>query len=412
MTTREQLEQEVIANPHDMSACLVMADWLEEQGDIRGQFIRAQCQIAKLTDEDPEFDELDKLQWKLIKSHKEEWIAPLKPYCQARLFRGFAEDVRFGALQYITAAQRVFELAPVCHTRIHQISTERFDEILAHPTLKFWTEVSLGTQNVLTSQFEQLANHNLLGNLTKLRCSWCPDAAGISEILNGRIAQHLTALTLEEADDANEVTAESQELVCGSETLTKLECLYIGRARLHTLMQNQSFEKLESLHCCLDDDFYVADQDFPWPAANLPNLVSLTLESKSLSKSLIEAIFLHSQLGSLRRVRLTYLMDSDILDAIAQSQILPQLSTLDLGGSSFSDEVMCRLLGANDVSRMRVLRLGNCQLSDPTAQFILESEDLSQLRKLDLSGNDINGEIQKQLRKKLGQGVCTFSRPK
>ena len=44
-----QLLAEIIARPLDDDIRLVAADWLEEQGDPRGEFIRVQCELARNT---------------------------------------------------------------------------------------------------------------------------------------------------------------------------------------------------------------------------------------------------------------------------------------------------------------------------------------------------------------------------
>lgn len=41
----------ILANPDDDQPRLVAADWLEEQGNARGEFIRVQCEIARREDE-------------------------------------------------------------------------------------------------------------------------------------------------------------------------------------------------------------------------------------------------------------------------------------------------------------------------------------------------------------------------
>jgi uncharacterized protein (TIGR02996 family) len=40
-------------DPEDDAPRLVFADWLEERGDCRGEFLRVQCALARLDEEDP-----------------------------------------------------------------------------------------------------------------------------------------------------------------------------------------------------------------------------------------------------------------------------------------------------------------------------------------------------------------------
>ena len=46
------------AAPHDAAPRLVYADWLDERGDPRGEFIRVQVAVARMSPGDPGRDTL------------------------------------------------------------------------------------------------------------------------------------------------------------------------------------------------------------------------------------------------------------------------------------------------------------------------------------------------------------------
>jgi uncharacterized protein (TIGR02996 family) len=48
MSQEEHFLQAILAAPDDDTPRLVYADWLDERGDPRGEFIRLQCELAKL----------------------------------------------------------------------------------------------------------------------------------------------------------------------------------------------------------------------------------------------------------------------------------------------------------------------------------------------------------------------------
>ncbi len=49
----------ILASPEDESPRLIYADWLDEQGDDpRGEYLRIGCVLAKMSQDDPQFDEL------------------------------------------------------------------------------------------------------------------------------------------------------------------------------------------------------------------------------------------------------------------------------------------------------------------------------------------------------------------
>ena len=44
---------DILAHPDDDAPRLIYADWLDEHNDPRGEFIRTQCALAQLSEEDP-----------------------------------------------------------------------------------------------------------------------------------------------------------------------------------------------------------------------------------------------------------------------------------------------------------------------------------------------------------------------
>jgi uncharacterized protein (TIGR02996 family) len=53
MSREEDFLQAILENPDDDVPRLIFADWLEEQGDPRGEFIRLQCELAGLPEYQP-----------------------------------------------------------------------------------------------------------------------------------------------------------------------------------------------------------------------------------------------------------------------------------------------------------------------------------------------------------------------
>lgn len=73
-----ELFQRVIRDiPEDDAPRLVYADWLEELGDPRGEFIRLQCELARLDAQDSRRHPLHHRQRQLFHKHKDCWVAAL-----------------------------------------------------------------------------------------------------------------------------------------------------------------------------------------------------------------------------------------------------------------------------------------------------------------------------------------------
>src|SRR5947208_75618 len=67
--------------PDDDSPRLVLADWLEEHGDVddagRAELVRAQCELARLSPGQPRAAELRQRERELLARHKRAWIGQL-----------------------------------------------------------------------------------------------------------------------------------------------------------------------------------------------------------------------------------------------------------------------------------------------------------------------------------------------
>ena len=78
LTQDEAFLQAILEQPDDDTPRLIYADWLEEQGDPRGEFIRIQCALAGLPPDDARRPELGAREAALLESHREAWLEPLR----------------------------------------------------------------------------------------------------------------------------------------------------------------------------------------------------------------------------------------------------------------------------------------------------------------------------------------------
>src|SRR4051794_21614639 len=97
----------IIENPDDDSRRLVYADWLDGRGDPRGEFIRVQCELARLSEVDPRRAELEARERRLPVEYQE-WAEPLRGLARRWEFRrGFVEVIdRENALNGLALAPR------------------------------------------------------------------------------------------------------------------------------------------------------------------------------------------------------------------------------------------------------------------------------------------------------------------
>ena len=78
MTEWEALMRAVCANPDDDLPRLVLADWLDENGEPeRAEFIRVQCRLSSLLLTTPERLTLERRVEKLLRGHDRRWSQEL-----------------------------------------------------------------------------------------------------------------------------------------------------------------------------------------------------------------------------------------------------------------------------------------------------------------------------------------------
>lgn len=82
------------ANPDDDTPRLVYADWLAETGDPdRGEFIRVQCDLARLDQADPRRPALEDREHELLAEHEPRWIGEPADLHEWRFERGFLSEI-------------------------------------------------------------------------------------------------------------------------------------------------------------------------------------------------------------------------------------------------------------------------------------------------------------------------------
>jgi uncharacterized protein (TIGR02996 family) len=102
VTHKDAFLQAIIESPGDDTVRLVYADWLEEQGDPRGEFIRVQCRLATMAADDRGRPSLEELEHQLLERHQEVWLGPLRPLLNRWAFRrGFLDAVCVPAATYL-----------------------------------------------------------------------------------------------------------------------------------------------------------------------------------------------------------------------------------------------------------------------------------------------------------------------
>lgn len=111
--------QAIIEDPEDDLPRLVYADWLEEQGDPRGEFIRLQVQSAALPEYDPARESLDQRAQQLLDAYIYGWTKPIGAQVQDLKFRrGFVESLTMRAKAFLERGEEIFQSTPIRWLRL------------------------------------------------------------------------------------------------------------------------------------------------------------------------------------------------------------------------------------------------------------------------------------------------------
>ncbi|MBX3230615.1 MAG: TIGR02996 domain-containing protein [Labilithrix sp.] len=136
MDGRELLDA-IVAHPDDDDARLVYADWLEAQGDTRGELIQLQVQLARLAADDPKRADLEARVELIDALHAKDWLADLwalsLPQTKFGFRRGFVETIATSMSVATTRADDLLARAPLLSVLELFVEGQRERMALADP---------------------------------------------------------------------------------------------------------------------------------------------------------------------------------------------------------------------------------------------------------------------------------------
>jgi uncharacterized protein (TIGR02996 family) len=173
MNQDESFLRSIQQSPDDDSARLVYADWLEERGDPRAEFIRIQCARARMAPDDEGLVQLRARETELLAKNAKDWCAPLglePDQCQFR--RGFVEALEIHADRFLEDHERLFEVAPIC--QIHFLyATKRIRDLANCPSIARLATLDLSANAIRDDGIASLAASPYLSGLTTLDLGGC-----------------------------------------------------------------------------------------------------------------------------------------------------------------------------------------------------------------------------------------------
>ena len=179
MNGSEPFLQEIVAAPDDDGPRLVYADWLEEQGDPRGEFIRLQCELAKEPIQPSRLDPLERdfvhdgvaelriREAELLREHESEWFGPLADQCHRCMFhRGFVAYVEITAARLVQHSSQLFAEHPIRAATITEMS-KIADKVAKCPQLANLNGLSIGPTQLALGELDRLLGSEYFPRLTR-----------------------------------------------------------------------------------------------------------------------------------------------------------------------------------------------------------------------------------------------------
>jgi len=189
--------QTIIADPSDDAPRLVFADWLEEHGDPRGEFIRVQCELARLPEDDPHYSALKDREDALFEKHRQALSGPLAPWViDVRFERGLPELIVLKTAEWLKHSEEILRLAPIRQLMLKEC-WGRMKDLAACPQLLQTTGLWLPFNDLDSVDAATLAASPNLHRLRLLNLSHNRIAAlGICAIAVGGLSFELRHLWL------------------------------------------------------------------------------------------------------------------------------------------------------------------------------------------------------------------------
>ncbi len=342
MKTNPALLQTILAKPNEDAPRLIYADWLEEQGGesevARAEFIRVQCDLARLRYDDDLCSDLRAREYRLLSKYHSEW----KEGFRNLLFRrGFLEKYLPDTPEdFLEESPELFAKNPIQDL-----------------TLKFETEPGWG---------ESVATSPLLQRVTTLRLvySSMEDGLTIEDFVAVVSSKHLTNLETLDASGGHDFRNDGILEILG--TRGRSEPIRSGNGMLPSLKQ---LRKLSLNYMGLSDRGV-----------------------KALVKSPLAKQLTHLDISEndLTMVGIRALVESKLWER------LEELNVSDLNLTAFG-QVGQLLIEALPWSRIRKLGIGRFAdplvgNSDPMVLALAESPSWGQLEAISFQSSGLGGE--------------------
>lgn len=232
--------QSILAFSQDDSLRLRFADWLDEQLNPLGEFIRVQWRLGGGKESAACLFELETRERELLGEFEMAWAGELAPLVDYWVFRrGFIEEIALSAEAFVLHAERLFLLAPIQQAHIHGAASN-IAALAGCPYLKRLRYLDLSDDRLGDAGVRLLARSPFLADLEGLNLTHCGISdLGVLALASSPHVGRLSELYL----DFNNITDSGAGALAAAAHLEGIRKLYVGFNKVTRRGQQAMFQR-------------------------------------------------------------------------------------------------------------------------------------------------------------------------
>jgi uncharacterized protein (TIGR02996 family) len=407
MSDLEGLLRDIQARPDDDGPRLVCADWHEENGDAdRAAFIRAQIALARMSLWDPRRRALTRQEYDLFARHGKRWSAPLFGAVSRWQFRrGFVEQVKVEAGQFVKQAEMLWNLFPVREVKLNQPSRRELKKIAASPWLARVEKLNLEFGRIGNEGLRVLLGSPHISGLRGLFLKWC-DLAPLGLRLLAR-AESLPALEALDLSSNEQTGPEGVAAFLTECRLPRLADLRWGYNQWSAgvclaLLASPLMPRIKVLdhfgHQTPDETIFTLLAEGRWTG-----LQELDTFLHQVTKEAIQRLAANRSFASLRKIRMDGPLGDAGLKVLLQAPLGAKLQELRLGDCGITSHGIQELAAEPRLAGVQLLELDGNPIGTAGCKALAESNTLTGLQGLGLFNCEVTGTGAKALADGLGE---------
>lgn len=413
LMSANELLQEVLADPRDLDARRVYADWLIERGDPRGDFISQQLRLSEMTGVEPEYASLLASTQRLQHKNIRKWLAPFFRSLQtseedysrvvvnasmnAVLHNGFLQQIAIPESQVGSCWDDLAKLEPVQGAEMI-VGESISEECLRLEQAKNWRHLKISSDGWFTAYGVAQVLRWGLDSIEHLDFSGCDLGGDGARLLAGEetdLADHydqwdevptinhrqLVSLGLRNTG----IQDEGLKTILAASEYPNLRSLNISQCviqELNTLKSIYGLASLEQLDLSGNNTLRTSKLA-EWDG--IKKLTTLSLSQSTTARSFSKLLPKPSPaLTSLHLSSAQELLKDPAIVAYAAEHFVD----LNIGLTRLGDAAFRELLESECMNSLVRFQLNGCSLSDDSIATLVNS-NLSQLVHLDISSNKL-----------------------